>query len=128
MFIQKQKLEMKTFLTIAILGLLSAAYIGCTSQKKSNNMGEQVQIDMNKMKADGFTSGKIIASSEESACPFTIDLDDENYSYLLDPINLEDAFKKDGLMIWVKFSALRMQNRCDNANPVNISEIKIKEN
>ncbi|MFT4662903.1 MAG: hypothetical protein ACI8XB_003196 [Patiriisocius sp.] len=88
---------------------------------------EQTDSEDKNMIEEGYSSGKVVGD-ESSDCKFTIDLDDENYTYLLDPINIEDEFKKDGLMIWVKFSALRMQNRCNNANPVNITDIKIKEN
>lgn len=82
------------------------------------------------MKEAGFLEGVIVASSEEGDCPFTIRvLNNDSYSesYLLDPINMTDEYKSNGQKIWFTFAGLRMQNRCDKANPVNIIEIQKRE-
>ena len=45
---------------------------------------------------------------------------------MLDPINLEESMKKDGLKVWVTYQGLRMMNRCEKANPVSIVEIEMR--
>ena len=51
-------------------------------------------------------------------------MDDRNYPYHLDPINITEEFKKDGEKIWIKFGGLKMMNRCEKANPISIIEIQ----
>lgn len=82
-------------------------------------------MDEQKLMADGFLKGIIVHSEMEGDCPYTIKLesDPEEY-YYLDPINLEERFKKDGEQVWIKFHGLRRMNRCNKANPVEILEIK----
>lgn len=69
----------------------------------------------------GFVKGTI-NTSNENTCPFTIKV--EAFEYLLDPINLSEDFSSDGEKVWVKFTPLRMKNRCTIANPVNVIEIQ----
>jgi hypothetical protein len=75
------------------------------------------------MISEGYSKGTIVASTIENDCPYTIRMEDKE-SYLLDPVNLEETYKKDGMQIWFKFTGLRMMNRCDKANPITITEIK----
>ena len=73
------------------------------------------------MMESGFSMATVVASKTEGDCPFTIKMEDGT---LFDPINLEDGFKKHDTKIWVKYSGLRMMNRCVKANPVRIDEIQ----
>lgn len=114
----------KSFIMVLALGIFS-----CNSGKKATDeaaMDEAsgVSVDSKKMMADGFMSGTIVHSRAEGDCPYTINVDSEDYSYMLDPINLEEEFKADGTRIWFKFAGLRMANRCTKANPVNIIEMQ----
>jgi hypothetical protein len=93
-----------------------------TSEEAANNL--ELLNDMTK---EGFLSGTIIYSEKEGDCAYVIDVDNEGHSYMLDPINLDKSFMKDGQQVWFKFTGLRMMNRCTKANPVNIIEMKNKE-
>ena len=83
-----------------------------------------------KMMEAGFLKGVVIKSDVEGDCQYTIRvIGDKNYdeSYLLDPINITNDYAIDGQKIWFKFAGLRMMNRCEKANPVNILEIAKRE-
>lgn len=67
----------------------------------------------------------LLLQKKEGDCPYVISvLTDDNTKSLLDPINLEEAYMKDGEKVWFKYGVLRMMNRCDKASPINILEIK----
>ncbi len=70
---------------------------------------------------NGFKKATIVFSEVEGDCAYTLSVDGE--STLFDPINLGEEFKKSQTTIWVKYRPLRMPNRCDKANPVEITEI-----
>ncbi len=82
-------------------------------------------MDPKKMMAAGYLQGTIVYSDKEGDCPYTIQMPgDKMEFYYLDPINLEEKYKKDGLKVWIKFNGLRRMNRCDKATPAQITEIK----
>ncbi|MCB0457122.1 MAG: hypothetical protein R2776_10050 [Flavobacteriaceae bacterium] len=103
------------------------AMISCSTTKTVNettNKKETTAMDAKKMIENGFERGVIIASTEEKNCPFVIEVAGRQDNYYLDPINLDEAFKKGGEKIWFKYNGLRMMNRCEYANPVSITEIQ----
>ena len=108
--------------------LLTISFVSCDSSKKTANGDgpnqEELAMIAKKMKEAGFYSGTIMYSDAEGDCAYTIDVDSDDYTYLLDPINLEEKFQKDGAKIWFKFAGLKMMNRCEKANPVSIVEIQ----
>ncbi len=61
-------------------------------------------------------------SDKENDCEYTIKMVG-NSTYFLDPITLDDTFKKDGEKVWIKFRGLRQMNRCEKANPIELTEI-----
>lgn len=82
-------------------------------------------IDPQKMMAAGYLLGTIVYSDKEGDCPYTIQMPgDKMEFYYLDPINLEEKYKKDGQKVWIKFNGLRRMNRCDKATPAEITDIK----
>ena len=119
---------LKPLVLMLSIGILSS----CSANKKMNKetmedkATESVKMEMNKMIEAGFTEGTIVASLAEGDCPFTIEVPGEN-AYFLDPINLEEEFKVNGQKIWFKYAGLRMMNRCEKANPVNLIEIQKRE-
>lgn len=117
---------MNIFKTLIIL--LSVAIFASCNTTKSNVNGDGSEAssieENNRMTEAGFKKGTIIYSSAEGDCPYVIDVDDPNYDYMLDPINLDENYKADGVKIWFKFAGLRMPNRCEKANPINITEIQ----
>jgi hypothetical protein len=79
---------------------------------------------------DGYASGVIDYDEKRSKCSFIIIDDKSKLKY--DPINInEDKFaslRGNGTKIYFKFHALRMMNRCDDAQPIEIEDIKKREN
>jgi len=116
----------KNLILVLVIGLISS----CATKKNTEEVTTEkskVENTVNSKKImleQGFSEGVIIASKEEGDCPFVIKINDENYPYFLDPINLTENFKTGGEKIWFKFTSSRMANRCEKANPVSIIDIK----
>jgi hypothetical protein len=112
---------------------LFVAFVSCNSTNKSvvkntnKSETESIKMKMEKMIEEGFSMGEIVFSDAENDCAYTIKLDNKEISYYLDPINLDEAFQKDGMKVWVKYNGLRMMNRCDKANPVSLTDIQERE-
>lgn len=117
----------KTALTI-----FSALIISCGTTEKQTQVASTEEIiiieetvDPLIMKAEGYLLGTIIYSDKEGDCPYTIQMPGNKMEfYYLDPMNLEESFKKDGQKVWVKFNGLRRMNRCDKAVPAEIVDMK----
>ncbi|MBL4662789.1 MAG: hypothetical protein JKY22_04370 [Flavobacteriaceae bacterium] len=109
--------------------LIALMLFSCNSKKTTADaMAESKKVEMHtKMTSNGYKMGTIIASKEEGDCPFVIQMEGEDQPYFLDPINLDESFKKNGEKIWFTFGPLRMMNRCEKANPVSIIEIEKRE-
>ena len=95
-----------------------------TINSVSDSSENTIQIDSKKMIEAGFIKGTIVTSEVEGDCPITIQVQGKETPYFLDPINLDENFKKEGENIWFKFAGLRMMNRCNKANPISIIEIQ----
>ncbi|MCZ4317584.1 hypothetical protein O4H26_01140 [Aequorivita viscosa] len=119
-----------------ILVFFSAIILSCGSTEKQTQSATTSEtttttetsetVDPQKMIAEGYTLGTIIYSEKEGDCPYTIQMPGDKMEFFyLDPINLEEVYKKDGLKVWVKFTGLRRMNRCDRATPAEINDIKI---
>lgn len=117
------------------LGLLFLFAMACDTTKTATSENQPADTTMTttdtspttkKMLAEGFIMGTIVASKEPGDCPYTIRVENDA-SYLLDPINLDEAYKKEGQKIWVKYAGLKMMNRCEKANPVNITDISRRQ-
>ena len=114
----------------SLVVLFTMVLISCCSGKKTaaENSAAETNTDITmhtqKMTADGFTKGLIVTSNIKGDCPISIQVEGREGFYFLDPINIEDPYKKDGEKIWFKFAALRMMNRCVKANPISIIEIQ----
>ncbi len=88
------------------------------STKNTNNKN----IDAENLIKEGYKKGVLKATSSTN-CPYTLTV--EAYKDTLDPINLSDFFKESiPEKVWVKYSSLRMKNRCNNGRPVSINNIK----
>ena len=78
------------------------------------------------LNTDSTTKGQIIFFEGEGDCAYAIKTIGEGFEYL-DPLNLDEKYKIDGQQIWFKYRGLRRENRCENARPVEIIEIMIRE-
>ena len=92
----------------------------CNSNKKPLEVKSNVINDKSYIE-NGFKKATVIYSEVEGDCPYTISVEGE--STLFDPINLGEDYKISQATIWVKYHPLRIPNRCDKANPVEITEI-----
>jgi len=121
-----------TFIKTLLIAVVVTFAANCSSTKKGMNSDastdtkamENVTEDAKKMEA-GFLKGTIVASTKEGDCPFVIKVEDKEM-YFLDPINMDESYQKDGMKIWFTFGGLRMMNRCQKANPINIIEIEAR--
>ena len=112
-----------TYITLFIL-----LGVCCSSKKTSADIAAKNQISSVKkaeLISKGFTPGVIQESTQKEDCIFTILVSEQNKQpYFLDPINLDEAYKKNGLAVFFKYRPLRMMNRCQKANPVEIQEMQ----
>ncbi len=114
---------------LATLIFLACTTLACSSYQKTTNSTEtntNAMADSKEMISEGYTLGTIITSTAEGDCPYKIEVMGDEEPYYLDPINLGDDYKKQGMEVWFKFSGLRMMNRCDDAAPVNINAMQKK--
>ena len=79
---------------------------------------------------EGYSSGVIDFDEKRATCAYIII--DENSKIQYDPINLEEekytSFRTNDTKIYFKYRALRMVNRCPEAQPIFIEDIKKREN
>lgn len=100
------------------LFFLTFALLSC--QSKKTNV-DTMKVSESKMIDDGFKKAIVVYSKVPGDCEYTLAVEGE--TVLFDPINLEGKFQKSQEKVWVKYNPLRMPNRCDKANPVEIIEI-----
>lgn len=106
---------------IITIALTAFVLMSCASSKDlSQDVPKQ---DPKEMIAKGFVRGEIVYSDVEGDCEYTIHTIDDPVEYL-DPFNLSDDFKRDGMKVWVKYTGLRQDNRCEKARPIEINEIE----
>lgn len=118
--------HMKYYILLMSLGLgLSIQSCNATRNKEAQNNTEEIvqKTDTDKMIAEGFKKGTI-TPSKTGECPYILSVEGYKEDYL-DPINLKDYYKGTvPFKVWVKFTNLRMKNRCAMARPVSINEIE----
>lgn len=116
------------FINFIILSCISSQNQPQNVETNSASEIEAKKITAKEMMADGFLPGRIIFSDVAGDCEYTIQLKQgEKEFYYVDPINLEENFRRDNQTIWVKFNGLRRMNRCEKATPVEITEIKNRD-
>ncbi|CAM1367766.1 hypothetical protein [Tenacibaculum xiamenense] len=113
-------------------GAFLCILMGCNSTKqvtsKENEMStkETAKELINK----GYLEAELIDNSKSKGdvCSTVIKLVNTKSSELLDPINIDGKYLElKNSKIWVKYTSLRMKNRCDEARPVDIVDIKKRE-
>lgn len=114
---------MKTKLFITGITLVTGLVLASCGQKATTEEKAKEETTMS-FDTTGYTSGTIIQSKAEGDCEWTIKLKDGRF---LDPMTIDKDFMKDGATVWVKFLPQRRMQRCDKANPVDLTEIKMAE-
>lgn len=90
-----------------------------TKDKKDKANSQNLQTK--EMEEKGFMKGTLISNKSEG-CSYILTV--EKYTDKLDPINLNDFFKNDiPENVWIKYSSLKMANRCADRRPVSIREV-----
>lgn len=98
-------------------------FTSCSTTKTTAETMEKEEpavVDSKNMIENGFIRGTIVASTAEGDCPFVIEVAGRQDNYYLDPINLDEVFKKGGEKVWFTYNGLRMMNRCEYATPISI--------
>ncbi len=115
-----------------LFGFCTLAITSCIStQNQAQNVKTNTPAEIEaakkageEMMAAGYLPGRIIYSDEADDCQYTIQLKDGDRDfYYVDPVNLEEKFNTDGQTVWLKFTKLESENRCEKAVPVEILEI-----
>ena len=129
---------MNIILKMSALSLL-ALVLSCSSTKNTvedtklndttNEVSqEQMKAMDTKMESEGFSKGTVMYL-KNSNCPYII-VDDKS-GVKFDPINFDnkeyESLKNDNEKIYYKCRFLRMKNRCNDAQPVEIETIKKRE-
>lgn len=121
---------LRTSLVILSIFLVSACNSKKTTADAEATAKEKISAASKKMMEEGFKQGVIVISRSEGDCPVKIKMDDAEMPYHLDPINIDEydtAFKQNDTKIWFTYQPLRMMNRCEGANPVNLTAIQKRE-
>ena len=92
-----------------------------------NSQSETINTNP-KMLDEGYSKGTV-AYLKDSKCSYIII--DEKTGVKFDPININtkefSVFKKDTERVYYKYRPLRMANRCNEAQPIEIESIKKRE-
>lgn len=124
-------------LKITTISLITIS-LSCGASKSSvdNSVVTEANANTENMKTtnnaklldDGYSKGTI-AYLKDSKCSYIII--DEKTGVKFDPINIDSkqfsAFKKDTEKIYYKYRPLRMMNRCNEAQPIELESIKKRE-
>lgn len=98
--------------------------MSCNSTKNQKTNTTENLSEQKNMIADGYIKGIIISSTKDNDCPYVIKIQIDNEFQFVEPVDLPDDLKQDGEVIWFKYTPSRRIQRCDNANPVIINDIK----
>ena len=118
---------MKSQLSLLKYALICFTVLSCAALQKSGSEGEKSAADMKySFDTEGLLEGRVIASQDANDCPFVIEVLNKKLPYYLDPVNLDEEFKKDSLEIFFEYTGMRMANRCKKALPVTLSNVHFK--
>ena len=119
--------------SLFVLGLLFFSCVSTQNQPAAVETNSDSEIEAKKAIAKqmldaGHLPGRIIYSDLAGDCEYTIQLvgGGKEFHYV-DPVNLQENFRRDNLTVWVKFNSLRRMNRCEKAAPVEILVIQNRD-
>lgn len=101
-------------------GLISVVF-SCHIKNKTSNKNLNSNFLL-----QGFQSCELVRTNiKTDKCHFLIRINNEKE--LLDPINLGNFKYQELSKVWIRYTNLRMPNRCENSRPIKIVEIKKRE-
>ena len=106
--------------------------VGCNSTKQvTSNENENSTMETAKELINkGYLEAELVNNnaSKGTGCSTVIKLTSSKNNEVLDPINFEGKYEElKNSKVWVKYTSLRMKNRCDEARPVNVVDMKKRE-
>ena len=120
---------MNTFKIFTILIVLIISNACCSKKEKATLKKETiVQIEKKSAKEmlnQGYIQASVVFDKEKATpCSYLIKLSDKMY---LEPLReLNNKFKHDNMLVWVKYHPQRRMSRCGNAQPVEIIGVKLR--
>lgn len=111
---------MKTFLRSLVLSLVVLVGISscCCHKKTTTSNKEQGTADLS---AQGFTKVTVVKMTLDG-CSFLLQLADGKK---LEAVNLEEKYKKEGLVLWVKYTPeKKAMSICMAGEMVSLTEVK----
>lgn len=116
------------FSAILFLSIASSCDSAKTAATEKETETKTTKSMDSKLVAEGFIAGTVKYQAD-SKCTYVIVDEKTNLKY--DPINIDDVkfivFKKDADKVYFKFRLLRMMNRCEDAQPIELENIKKRE-
>ncbi|MFY7671951.1 hypothetical protein ACOSP6_12770 [Tenacibaculum sp. MEBiC06402] len=109
-------------LTLALS--LSICFFSCNSSKKVTD-SKQTNETPEYFTSSGYVKAIITNNSNNSGCALIVKL--EGSKELLDPLEINPDNYQNEQKIWFKFSSTRMMNRCEQARPVKVIDIKKRD-
>ena len=116
-----------TMIKLAALLLLSLA-LSCNSTKSNIETTTETKVVQTDFEKEGYSVG-IIQYNKDSSCEYIIINEISNSKF--DPINIDEekfaVFKENDSKIYFKYESLRRMNRCSEAAPIKLIDIKKRE-
>lgn len=116
----------KTFLAL----IAGTFLISCGEAKKiadtTEEIAEETTEEINKVVEDNSTiahDGIIVDKSKDEGCTFLIETDLGNGTELLEPVHLQEEYKKDGLKVNFTFTYSKRPSKCGVATPILLGTI-----
>ncbi|CAM1344813.1 hypothetical protein [Tenacibaculum amylolyticum] len=112
-------------LNYVVLFCFFVCLLSCHTNKKVSDKENSLSSISENLTKKGFKKAVIIKNKGESNCALLVSLTDSKE--MLDPIGIDQNNFTNEEKIWLKFTSLRMKNRCKEARPVNVIEIKKRD-
>jgi hypothetical protein len=104
-----------------ISAILLFFFFSCRTQKQSDSSKSEVKDAA--LLQEGFVKAEI-RSYDVDGCGFLIFLEDEKK---LNPLNLGDEYKKEGLKVWIRYTIKKgVMTTCMSGEVVNILELQLR--
>lgn len=117
-------------LFISLLIVISVNINSCKSKKATSEEETKVETKVESTKSnfieDGYSKATVIHDvSKNEPCSYLLQLDKGG---LLEPqVFANKKFKNNNELVWIKFTRQRRVGRCDNAQPIELTEIIKRE-
>lgn len=125
---------MTTFIKLSLVSLMTFSLSCDTAKSAATNTEKDTEntivedskkMESKNLSTEGYSLGTI-AYTKDSKCNYIIV--DEKSGAKFDPINIDDkkyaSLKSDATKVYYKYRPLRMMNRCDEAQPIELEDMQ----